>query len=410
MIKRLAIALFCATTVYAADIYVDYNTGKEHNSGSKDSPLPTFHHALEKVKPGDTVYILPSDKPIRDHISICNLSGTPDAPVTVDGMNNIFLGTVPVTPEDWREVSPGLTRNHSAPGRKWPSRFPLPCDGRINRMGRLQKAAASGKSLKKPAELAPGEWTVVIGRQVPSKEPHPHFETEYFVRLPEGRQLENSGVEEPLVEKPSGVLIDGKVSHIVLRNMIVRNFINDGYNIHGECTGIHFENIAAVDCGDDAVSAHEKCSISVKNLVAIGCSTVVCHVQEAVAAHENVYAERISGRELYLTAGTNNTFRNIYMFADSFSGSLWMTGKAHDRQKGRVENLYMIYNNPRAVFAEKHRGVADIKYANVQIAGTEQVMKRDGIHLVEPDAIRGRIETARKDLFALFGGNLEKAL
>ena len=87
-----------------------------------------------------------------------------------------------------------------------------------------------------------------------------------------------------------------------------------------------------------------------------------------------------------------------------------MTGKAHDRQKGRVENLYMIYNNPRAVFAEKHRGVADIKYANVQIAGTEQVMKRDGIHLVEPDAIRGRIETARKDLFALFGGNLEKAL
>ena len=277
-------------------------------------------------------------------------------------------------------------------------------------MGRLQKAAASGKSLKKPAELAPGEWTVVIGRQVPSKEPHPHFETEYFVRLPEGRQLENSGVEEPLVEKPSGVLIDGKVSHIVLRNMIVRNFINDGYNIHGECTGIHFENIAAVDCGDDAVSAHEKCSISVKNLVAIGCSTVVCHVQEAVAAHENVYAERISGRELYLTAGTNNTFRNIYMFADSFSGSLWMTGKAHDRQKGRVENLYMIYNNPRAVFAEKHRGVADIKYANVQIAGTEQVMKRDGIHLVEPDAIRGRIETARKDLFALFGGNLEKAL
>ena len=66
------------------------------------------------------------------------------------------------------------------------------------------------------------------------------------------------------------------------------------------------------------------------------------------------------------------------MFADSFSGSLWMTGKAHDRQKGRVENLYMIYNNPRAVFAEKHRG--------------------------------GRIETARKDLFALFGGNLEKAL
>ena len=74
--------MFCATAVDDRPTFdVDYNTGKEHNSGRRDSPLPTFRHALEKVKPGDTVYILPSDKPIRDHISICNLSGTPDAPV-----------------------------------------------------------------------------------------------------------------------------------------------------------------------------------------------------------------------------------------------------------------------------------------------------------------------------------------
>ena len=73
-------------------------------------------------------------------------------------------------------------------------------------MGRLQKAAASGKSLKKTGGARPRRMD---GRasadRFPPSEPHPHFETEYFVRLPEGTQLENSGVEEPLVEKPSGV-------------------------------------------------------------------------------------------------------------------------------------------------------------------------------------------------------------
>ena len=117
--------------------------------------------------------------------------------------------------------------------------------------------------------------------------------------------------------------------------MIVRNFINDGYNIHGECTGIDFYNIAAVDCGDDAVSAHEKCSISVKNLVAIGCSTVVCHVQEAVAAHENVYAERISVPRMVSYRGDKQYIQEYLHVCDSFSGSLWMTGKRMtDRKAG----------------------------------------------------------------------------
>ena len=106
LLSIMTAAVFCAV-LGAADIYVDYNKGNRKNPGTKEAPLDIVARALNKAKPGDTIYILPSDKPIRDAIVFRNKSGEAGKPITVDGMNNIFLGTEPLSPKKWKEVKPG---------------------------------------------------------------------------------------------------------------------------------------------------------------------------------------------------------------------------------------------------------------------------------------------------------------
>ena len=412
MLKHIfSISIFAAAALHAADIYVDYNNGSGKNPGTKDAPLRYIYQAAKKAQPGDTVYILPSPAPIKDNFKITNINGTPDKPIIFDGMNNIFTGAEPLKDSEWKEIKPGYFSKKIVTGKNWSHRFYMIFNGKINRMGRIQKSPGAAR-YKKVDELAPGEWTVLFGAEVPSNNiHHKQFETEYVVRLPQGAtSLKDSGVEVPNVRKPSGVQIYGKNKYVIFRNLFVKNFYNDGYNIHGDSQNIGFENVAAVDCGDDAISAHSACSINVKNLVAIGCSTAICHINKTVCTHENVYAEKIIGRELFLLHDSRNVLKNVYMFADSYSGSCWESRKKTEHQIGNLENIYIISRNPKAKFNISSRGVVELKAANVKIAGFADVMKLDGVTAVDKNEILEKISAAKKELFALFGGNLEKAL
>ncbi|MCI5778762.1 MAG: hypothetical protein MR051_02930 [Lentisphaeria bacterium] len=408
----LIAALTTAAAVSGRDICVDYQSGKAGNPGTREAPLATAGQALKLAAPGDVVRILPSDRPIRDNIRIVNLQGTAENPITIDGMNNIFLGTLPLSPDVWKEVSPGLYQKEMKTGRNWTSRFYLTFNGRINRMGRLQKAGSPGAKYKKPEELVPGEWTVVERDMVDARGPHKQFNFDFVVRLPEGAEsLESSGVEEPNIRKNGGVNLQGKCRHLILRNLIVKNFFNDGYNLHGDCENIHFENIAAVDCGDDGISAHEACKLTGKNMVFIGCSTAICHIADVTSSQENVYAERISGREFFFLANSDNTVKNAWVLADSFSGSRWQVRKGN-HQKGRMENVFMLSNNPKSAFLLNvdKGGKLDLALVNVQLAGFRQVTECPGIVKADPDVLRKFIAEKRAEMFARFGGNLEKAL
>ena len=408
----LAAAILTGTALWGKGIYVDYKTGKASNPGTKEAPYSTVARALKNVSPGDTIYILPSDQPIRDNIQVTNVCGTAEAPVTIDGMNNIFLGTNPLTPKDWKEVSPGVYKKEMKTGRNWASRFFMTFNGHINRMGRLQKAGSAGAKFKKPEELAPGEWTIVEKDMVDAKGPHKQYNFDFIVRLPEGaKSLEDSGVEEPNIFKNGGVNLRGKCRHLVLRNIIVKNFFNDGYNIHGDVEDVHFENIAAVDCGDDGISAHESCKLTGKNMVFIGCSTAVCHIASVTSSQENIYFERISGREFFFLSDSDNTVKNAWGFADSFSGSRWQVRKGN-HQKGHLENIFMLSNNPKSafLFSVDKNAKLDMTVANVQLAGFHRVTETPGIVKADPEALRKLIAEKRAEFFAIFGGNLEKAL
>ena len=51
------LALACAATISAADIYVSLETGKNKNAGTKEAPLKNLWKAVETAKDGDTIHV-----------------------------------------------------------------------------------------------------------------------------------------------------------------------------------------------------------------------------------------------------------------------------------------------------------------------------------------------------------------
>lgn len=406
------IILALTAALGAADIFVDYNNGKPRNPGTKEAPLDIIARAVNKAKPGDTIYVLPSDKPIRDAIVFRGKSGQPGKPITVDGMNNIFLGSLPLNPKDWKEIKPGYFACSRRVGTNMSNRFFMILNGKIHRMGRFNKAKGSQK-FKKIEDLQPGEWTIVRGElDKKSKSKNPTYFQQYVIRLPEGATgLADCGFEEPRLNRISGVDIAKDSNHISIRNVIVKHFHNDGYNFHGNSRNITLENIAAIECGDDAISAHETCQIFVKNFVAIRCSTAICHINKSENYHENVYAEGILGQDIFCTENTTNTLKNAWFKSDSIGGFRLTTRKGTN-QKFEISNLRMINRNPKAIFNIQSPGKLDVNFSDVKIANYKTVHKffNGKVAVVKAEELEAEIEEGRKRLFAIFGGQLEKAL
>lgn len=404
--------LALATVLGAADIYVDYNKGKPKNPGTKEAPLDILARAINKAKPGDTIYVLPSDKPIRDAIVFRGKSGEPGKPITVDGMNNIFLGTRPLNPKEWKEIKPGYFACTRKIGNNMANRYFMTLKGKIHRMGRFNKCKGS-KGFKKIEDLQPGEWTIIRGELAKgAKGKNPAYLQQYVIRLTEGAKTpDEAGFEEPILRRISGVDIAKNSSHITIRNVIVKHFHNDGYNFHGNCRNIVLENIAAVECGDDAISAHETCHIDVKNFVAIGCSTAICHINNSENHHENVYAEKILGRDIMLTENTKNTLTNAWFKADAIGGFM-LTSRKTSHHRSTMKNVRMINRNPRGSFAASNQGKMDADFEDFKIANYKKVhpFLASKVKQVKAEEIEAEIEEARKRLFAIFGGQLEKAL
>lgn len=410
LLSIVTAAAFCAV-LGAADIYVDYNKGNRKNPGTKAAPLDIFARAINKAKPGDTIYILPSDKPIRDAIVFRNKSGEPGKPITVDGMNNIFLGTMPLNPKEWKEFQPGYFKCTRQIGTNMSNRYFMTLKGKIHRMGRYNKAKGSDK-FKKLEDLQPGEWTIIRGKVVKNTKHRQIFNQDYIIRLPEGaRTPAEAGFEEPRLNRISGVDIAKDSNYITIRNVIVKHFHNDGYNFHGNSRNIILENIAAVECGDDAISAHETCLIYVKNFVAIRCSTAICHINKSENHHENVYAEGILGQDIFCTENTTNTLKNAWFKSDSIGGFRLTTRKGTN-QKFEISNLRMINRNPKAIFNIQSPGKLDVNFSDVKIANFKTIHEffNGKVTVVKAEEIEAEIAEARKRLFAIFGGQLEKAL
>ena len=149
-------------------------------------------------------------------------------------------------------------------------------DGGKVTMGRSSKGNHS--RLTAVGDLQPGEWTYV-----------PEEKTFY---LKVAGKLADARVEAPY--RRNGVAFRcPKVagSHVVIKDLIVCHVLNDGWNLHGTTKDILLKNIAAYECGDDGISPHDTCEVSIDGYWAIGNSTGMANGNLSVTKASNVRLE-----------------------------------------------------------------------------------------------------------------------
>ena len=281
MKRILSFCAFCSALT-AADIHV----GKK---------VPTLHAAIKMAVAGDTIHLEP--KVYRDYAGFYLKKGEPGKPITLDGHGATLEGSDPIDPAKWREVSPGLFANDDLmPGLsdaaigRWFFLF----DGKMQLMGRTSKGRSA--ALKKPEELQAGEWTFV---KDPSREKPPSkaIYGTFFIKLAAGQSLAEAKVFAPM--RSAGVQFGGDNAHLVIKNLTATHPYNDGFNIHGDCRDVVFENIRAIECGDDGISAHESAQYRVDGFVSIGNSTGICDTGTAQTSYHRVFIADCHAFDLY---------------------------------------------------------------------------------------------------------------
>lgn len=316
-------ALFFALTcpLAARDIHV----GKE---------APTIHHAIKMAAAGDTIHLEP--KVYRDYAGFYGKKGEPGKPITLDGHGATLDGSDPIDTAKWREVSPGLFANDDLmPGLsdavigRWFFLF----DGKMQHMGRTSKGKQA--PLKKPEELQAGEWTFVNdpSRQKP---PSKAIYGTFYLKLAAGKSLAKAKVFAPM--RSAGVQMSGDNAHLVVKNLTATHPYNDGFNIHGDCRDVVFENIRAIECGDDGISAHETAEYRVDGFVSIGNSTGICDTVAAKTSYNRVFIADCIGYDLFFLDDGRYKLTNAVIFSKA-QNPFTVTGREDKHCELEIDNV-----------------------------------------------------------------------
>ena len=331
---------------------------------------PTIAHAIKAAQPGDTIHLEP--KIYRDYAGFYGKKGEPGKPITLDGHGATLEGSDPLDPAQWKEVSPGLfaadnllpSLNDALIGR-WFFLF----DGRMQLMNRTSKGRSA--PFKKPGELQPGEWTFVkdpAREKPPSKQIYGTF----FVRLAPDTKLADAGIFVPV--RSAGVQFSGDNAHLVIKNITATHPYNDGFNIHGDCRDCVFENIHAIECGDDGISAHESAQYRVDGLVSIGNSTGITDTGTAQTSYRNIYLARNIGFDLYFLDEGRYSITNA-MVLSSAQNPLTITGRATGDCRMKMDNVFIRrLTGPRtgqvALHATLEARNCTFENLDIQVTGT----------------------------------------
>ena len=258
----------------APDIHVDPKTGDDTNDGRAE-PVKTIARAMKLAKPGDTIHLTPGT--YYESADFTNKHGEHGKPITLDGHGAILDGSEPVTSAEWEQVSPDLYRRrkiYKTTDDAIVGRWFLLWDGRMQRMGICSKGPS--EPLKKSEELQPGEWTFV-------REDGDAF----YLKLRPGQKLDEANIRFP--KRSSAVVQSIAGSWLTVKNVTGMHVYNDGYNVHGAQRNLVFENIAAINCGDDGFSAHEDVDCQIDGFVSIGNATGLCDTGTSQTNYRNVF-------------------------------------------------------------------------------------------------------------------------
>jgi hypothetical protein len=321
--KSISLLLALSLPLQARDIHV-----------GKDADALTIHHAIKMATAGDTIHLEP--KVYRDYAGFYGKKGEPGKPITLDGHGATLEGSDPIDPAKWREVSPGLFANEDLmPGLsdavigRWFFLF----DGRMQHMGRTSKGKQA--PLKKPEELQAGEWTFV---KDPSREKPPSkaIYGTFYLKVAAGQKLADAKIFAP--RRSAGVQFGGDNAHLVIKNLTATHPYNDGFNIHGDCRDVVFENIRAIECGDDGISAHETAEYRVDGFVSIGNSTGICDTVAAKTSYNRVFIADCIGFDLFFLDDGRYKLTNAVIFSKA-QNPFTVTGREDKHCELEIDNV-----------------------------------------------------------------------
>ncbi len=356
--RALLISLLVFPPLHGRDIHVGQDA-------------PTIHAAIKAAQPGDTIHLEP--KVYRDYAGFYGKEGAPGKPITLDGHGATLEGSDPIDPAQWPEISPGLFANDSllpqlndAMIGRWFFLF----DGKMQLMGRTSKGASA--PLKQPEDLQPGEWTFVKD-PTRAKPPSLAIFGTFYLRLPAGQLLADARIFAPV--RSAGVQFGGDNAHLVIKNLTATHPYNDGFNIHGDCRDVRFENIRAIECGDDGISAHESAQYTVDGFVSIGNSTGICDTGTAQTSYNNVFIERCIGFDLYFLDNGRYRITNAVVFSSALNPFM-VTSRADQHCELEVDNLLF-----RRVSTPKGAANAVNIAANTTLQATRMTLEKISLDL-----------------------------
>ena len=405
--------IFAAVALPAQNLYVDFYKGKGTAPGTKASPL-TFNAALKKAMPGDVIYILPSDEPIYATLFIKELAGKEDKPITIDGMNNIFTGAVPLKSSEWVKVREDLYRKDAEMEPHVKNRLHFIHNEIVIRSKNYDVKCDAESRFKSVDELQPGEWTIVDADPNTPQQHNVKHRYYCYIRLGNGeKNLREGKWMEPKLQ--TGVRAWGMcdagcpddclrehLANIVFRNIITTHYWNDGFGIVGNARNISFENIAAVKCGDDGISSSHSSSIKVKNFISIDNTKGIFVQGRSIAEYDNVYIEKSASLDISQMHTSDFIIRNAAILSDSESG-IQLRSRAALFMK---DCLFFSYNPGAMIFCDS---LASSGFWNVSHFGYRRAVAAPGIsEELKKEAIISKISAKKAELFANFGGNLEK--
>ena len=297
----------------------------------------TIADAIKAALPGDTIHLKP--RVYREYAGFYAKKGLPGQPITLDGHGATLEGADPLDPQQWREVSPGLFAADNLVPRlddailgRWFFLFA----GQMNHMGRTSKGKSA--AFKDPEDLSPGEWTF---KKDPSREVSNSKQVfgSFFIRLEPGQSLENARIEVPV--RSGGVQMGGDNAHLVIRNITATHPYNDGFNIHGDCRDVLFENIRAIECGDDGISAHESAQYRVVGFVSIGNSTGICDTGTSETSYDGVFIRDCIGHDLFFPATGRYVVKNALILSSAQQALSVSKSGPGDSCGVRLENVWL---------------------------------------------------------------------
>jgi hypothetical protein len=300
--------LFAEQTSNVNDLYVVPVTGDDANDG-RAAPVRTIVRAIRLAQPGDTVHLAPGV--YYETADLTNKHGLPGKPITLDGHGAVLDGSEPVTSKEWQQVSPGLYRRQKVYKRTDDAivgRWFLLWDGKMQRMQRCSKGPS--EPLKPVSDLQPGEWTYVKS------------EDAFYLKLSPDQLLDDANIRYPA--RSSAVVQSIRGSHLTVRNITGTHVYNDGYNVHGAQRNLVFENIAAIECGDDGFSAHEDADCRIDGFTSIRNATGLCDTGTSQTHYRNVFISQCDGFDLYFIGQTHSVENAI--IESSAARTLWVDG------------------------------------------------------------------------------------